>query len=542
MALTLANILIEREYQVLIVDLDIIGTRIDSTFLASNKEKIHEVTKDGEAVNLLGLFKNDFMAGNNIPAFEPAGTTSKRGLSYEKGKCNVIGSNIYDGKASERLLEDPRILYDAYHSYWMLELVKGLSKSFATAVGKNGKVAVILDCSPGFSSLEKVLNDFLTDIGPDKGKVILVSTIDPQDLAACRQSQESIEKLVEDKTAAGQYYRTLMNGGEGQELSTEAFKSVWNSLCVSNGKEPEYYANEHDRREIFTNILVNKVPRIVYEQLFKNDILHRDDETAAPFLNHLLYFFSNPLLNDKGIQHKMRIGAKVSDYKLSCDIFHILEDNDKYERLCDLMEQSGQGNLFKRDWAPLFPFEVLMDYLKDEDVLADDSERGLSYEGIDLKLPQVRIENEVELVKRFVKKNLKPTSSLLSKMDEVAAYIVHTLAEAEEKNMDTIPFDPDLPKFAKEAMFVVSFGLAVYRLHIYKIVYTAINELIKYCFSNIEDMETMDADGIDKSITDYMEGRSTNLNFREKIAEIFSSNKNARELESSILQIIKSWE
>ena len=89
-SLTLAENLIQKGYQVLVVDLDIIGTRIDSGFIEANSEKIHEVKRDGKTINLLELFKNEFMLGRNLPAFSNSLSSSAGYLTYELGKCNFL--------------------------------------------------------------------------------------------------------------------------------------------------------------------------------------------------------------------------------------------------------------------------------------------------------------------------------------------------------------------------------------------------------------------------------------------------------------------
>lgn len=536
-SLSIAEILIQKGYHVLLVDMDIVGTRIDNTFLNANKDKIHVVTRNGKTVNLIELFKTIFMVGKKIPAFEHEDSTSNNCLTFQQGKCNIVGSNIYGEKTGAGLLEDPRILYDAIHSYWLLELVKGLAQSFATAVGVNEKVAIILDNSPGYSSLEKVSNDYLTDLGPERGKILFVSTMDPQDLAACKQSLAFVQELYKDKVAACKYYWDHKN--RGSKIKSEAFDSIWNSLCASDGKEPVYYSEVHDVQPTFASILVNKVPRNIYEQLYIKKLLDRQKEPAVPFLNHMLYFFSNQLLEENGIQHRISLGFKTSDYCLSGKVESMKEDDEKYQKLRTFAKEYGLRDFFREEWAPQFPFKSLIDYFRDQEILKDVHVRELTFKDLRSHDMQNRIDSEVQTVKNFILNNLSPTSKLLRQLDAISEYITKILRSAEGQN--EIVFLPESNKFVSEEKFVVLFGLAVYSLHNYETACGILNELIKVCLEDINEMETLDLDDIDRRVTDIMEGRRMGIHLEEEMEKYFTSHKNARELEAVIDQTIKSW-
>lgn len=539
-ALTLAECLIQKGYQVLFVDMDIIGTRVDGSFLSSQNGTIHEVKRDGKAVNLLDMFKKEFMAGNNIPAFAPADAAGKKYLTFETGKCNVIGSNIYEDGNGASLLEDPRVLYDAFHAYWLLELIKGIVRSFVSAIGKDNNVAVILDNSPGFSSIEKVINDYLTNIGPDSGKVMIVSTIDPQDIAACRQSVNAIENLFAEKLEAGMYYRALLQRQKATWRESEGFKTVWNSLCVSDGKSPEYYAKEQEQKSSFIRILVNKVPRNIYEELYAKQILQEGKETAVPFLNHLLYYFSNAMLERNDIHHQTNFGGSYEEFKLSGDLITIEDDDIKYRKLRDHIKHSGLRAIFREEWAPLSPLLKLLDYLRQQEVLKE--ELIIQIPSIDTNFRQShsKIDIEVEIVKRFVCRNLcEDENQYREQLSSIAIYVAKTLKAADGK--DEIDFHPESQKMQQFEELVVLFGLAVYRLHIYDMSCTLINDLMKFCLEDVEKMETLDTLAVDNRVSDVLEGRRINLRQGEELTGILSNHKNARELAEAIKDVIKYW-
>lgn len=536
-SLTLAENLIQKGYQVLMIDLDIIGTRIDSIFIEANSEKLHEVKRDGKAINLLDLFKNEFMLGRNLPTFSTSLTSGSGYLTYELGKCNILGSNIYDNNSGVPL-EDPRILYDAFHAYWLLEFVMDLAQSFSTAI-EESKVAVIFDNSPGFSSIESVINDYLTQLGPEKGKIMLVSTIDPQDILACRQSKSSIEQLFNDKVAAGKYYRALIDNRFETRGKSKAFDSVWNSLCASDGQEPKYYSEEHGNQALFTNILVNKVPRTLYEELYQKELLKRPDEIAAPFSNHLLCFFSNPMLQSKGILHHTYLGDGYKNYILSADVNSIFDDDSKYQKMCEFTKLSGLRNIFEEGWSPLSPFSKLLDYFKRQEIIKVDETWRFPYSDLPLRQVSDILHNEVETVRRFVLDNVVSTSELINKIPEVVSFVTKSINESAGRN--EINFHPESEILAPYDEFIVYFGLAVYKLHVYEMTCNVLNDLMIYCFEEAERMETLDVVAIKSMVSEMIEGRSLGTKKEMELSTILANHKNARELSDSIEQVLKVW-
>ena len=544
-ALILAEALIEKGYEVLVVDMDIIGTRIDGDFISANKEKIHEVKRNGKPVNLLNMFKNELMVGNNLPAFTYKDTDSENYMTIEKGKCNFIGSNIYEEKEEENgekqkkfsLLEDPRLLYDSFHAYWLLTMVKQIATQFKNIVGHD-KIAVILDNSPGYSSTEKVLNDFLTDLGPEKGKIMLVSTIDPQDIAACRQTKLMIENLLKDKSAAGRYYRAMAENEKAKKIRSEAFDYVWNSLCASGGTVPEYYSEDRDVQLPFTGIIVNKVPNSIYEQLYFKKILNKDDEIAAPFQNHLLYYFSNPKLSAKEIDHTIRIGH-FNEFKLSGKIESIVDDEERYQKLRTYVKGLGFSEFFSEEWSPMRPFDRLISLMRDDGVLKNDVPKVLDLKGNSPSIHGDKLRYEVSVVKKFVIGNTKMTTDFAKNIDIIASRIEDIIRESEGQR--EMIFDIESAKLEHLSQFVMLFGLAVYRLHSYETGCIIINELIKECLGNAEMMETLDMNAVNNTIMDVVEGRCVNMNPGEILGSILRNHENGHRLRMAVEALMNHW-
>ena len=550
-ALTLAEILQQKEYQILFVDMDIIGTRVDPTFIKDNQHLLHEVSYKGKAVNLLQMFNKVYMSGKNVPAFMPANEKQSNYLTFERGKCNIIGSDLYskkedgeDMKEEEEkntILEDPRVLYDAFHAYWMIEFVKEIVKSFEKAMNRGDKIVVVFDNSPGFSSIENGIHDFLTDIGTEKGKFVLVSSIDQQDLDACRQTKEIINNIIKDKLEARDYYCSLMGDKDKEEKknTSSAFNSVWNSLCVSNGRIPEYYSiNQKVEVKDFISILVNKVPRNIVEDIEKK-ILKKNEEFPAPFLNHLLYNYNRQLLDKHEINHQI-INSGFGDFKLSGDIAKIEEDDEKYLKFLDYLRQNRLNILFKPEWSPLALFNVIIDSLKKEEALKDVSEYSVS-ELYSTVHREKGFEKNVETVKKFVLKNLKEGVDLHNDFVTVFDFVKNRIEFANNHNTP-LDLHPDSPRLELIGGFVSNVGLAIYRLNKYDVICELLNELIKRSLEDVETMEQLDTDAISGMIEDILAGRENVEDIKDTVSAMINKTIIARELRYAINQIIKQWE
>ena len=538
-ALALAEVLLEEGFQVLMIDMDIVGTTIDSTFINAYNANIHEVKLSGKPVNLVRLFKELYMAGMNVPAFAMEEEKKENAFSFSFGKCNFIGSNIYE-KNGVVPLEDPRILYDAYHAYWLLEFVKVISKSFADAARIDDKVAVILDNSPGFSSIENGIHDYITDLGPSMGKILLVSTIDPQDIGACRQSKSIIQSLFDEKKAAGSYYRSMIERGEGLKRKSQAFDSVWTSLCASGGHQPEYYTSEHGAEPPFVSILVNKVPQIIFEKIFSEGILNRESEEASPFQNHLLYYFSNPQLMSKEITHKQIFTGRFDQYRQSGNIVEIESDNARYMEACIFFRQLGMGDIFKEEWAPKAHFKDILKFMRGQEILREESVETIRFNEGWFANKERRLEDEVKLVERFVMDNIKGDERLQDIVPLVEDSVTSVLNDIEGKA--AIDFHPEHPSLQEIGDFVTSFGLAVYRLHIYEQVCELFNRLMSDCLEDVENMEKLNKDAISRWMANVFEGRVVNQDVAGTLSQMLDDRKNARELRKSLQVIISSWQ
>ena len=223
-ALNLARILLEkRGNAVLFLDMDITGTNatdcLDSPFW---KEICHAVKENGKSkstdVNLLALFEQKFMIGLDIPRFIIKGASKNRlgnnPLVLALDKINIIGSQIYNLNDSQNEGNDtcickPSILFDELHAFWFIEFLQKICEDFMEVVKEdqpNREVAVIVDNSPGYVGIAPAIQEWLTDLGPDRGKFLTVTSLDKQDLLSCGHAIHNLHRLYECKWRASRKF------------------------------------------------------------------------------------------------------------------------------------------------------------------------------------------------------------------------------------------------------------------------------------------------------------------------------------------------
>lgn len=204
-ALNLGVKLLEMDYKVLLLDCDITGTSIsdcseDSVYW---KDAIHVIKKKKDkeviSVNLLDYFKNCYLVGKTE-------NWEKNGDSpFNIEELNYIGSELYD---DETLVIDPRVLMDELHSYWVIGMLKEIVNDFANYMPEKN-TAIIIDNSPGYVGLGRAVHEWLSDIGPEYARFMLVSSLDEQDIKSTFYSLKEIKRQVEGKIRVKRYYDQL---------------------------------------------------------------------------------------------------------------------------------------------------------------------------------------------------------------------------------------------------------------------------------------------------------------------------------------------
>lgn len=353
-SLSLAQTLLNKGFQVLLIDLDVSGTKLSDIFIREHESYLHAVAFQGKPLNIVELYKNVFLKGGSVPSYEMFDIDAK--------KCNYISSDIYCSVNGNSPIEDPRVFLDTLHSFWMKKLVSHLSDSFGDFVGKcGGQGVIILDNGPGFSSLETMIHEMFTTIGADNAKFLLVSSVDDQDWDAIEQLTRMIGKMMNEKIQGGGYYRALLNNDTTfKRIDSPYFEEIWKRLCMTEGAEPAYFKDRSITPEPSQYIcrLVNKAPS--EKKLFETVRKMGNDVVFVPFIPNIQYHFSSiAIIEDKDLP--------LENVTFSGDINSILEDNLKYEK-CMAVLSAYESNFFKNYWAPLDAFRRLNDYYSKQEI------------------------------------------------------------------------------------------------------------------------------------------------------------------------------
>jgi len=341
-ALNLARILLEKKkHAVLFLDVDITGTNavdfLDSPFWKETCHGVHNAaSKPSDSVNLLELFERSFMIGRSVPRFFNKKKAKEvqpddNSLLLIPGKINIIGSQIYDlsgspkkgsdKKNSSDLICRPSILFDELHAFWFIEFLQNLCKDFLETIRKDNSgrpVAVIIDNSPGYVGIAPAVQEWLTDLGPDKGKFLFVSSLDMQDLRSCFRGIHNLHQLYECKWKTSRTFINPIykkrNSGTGLSLDPEeesfflhlveahqrdvaSCKSgeVDVSNCNINGIDLAFYRVCNDKSgkaylnylEKYQGLVINRVPRLVKRGVYVYKMHAPKDRKGTKLIKHL---------------------------------------------------------------------------------------------------------------------------------------------------------------------------------------------------------------------------------------------------------------
>ncbi len=288
-ALNLARLLLDNNYIVLLIDIDITGTNITDTLGSSYwNEKINSILFKKEPVNLLKLYQDFFMKGNQLPSWSYGSDNNKKAnFSLFKDQINIIGSEIYNhskkvnDKKQENLICNPSILFDELHSFWFVEFLKSLCDSFANKAD-SVRTAIVFDNSPGFVGINPAIQDWLSDLGPIRSKFLTVSSLDRQDLISCSKSIEELHLKFDSKYLAARKYSEMINDNDQKiEFDLEGQSKDFFMRIMSDSVDAEtkdYYNNLLDIGEkfihapsLYQSIIINKVPKEIKTKSFTYD-------------------------------------------------------------------------------------------------------------------------------------------------------------------------------------------------------------------------------------------------------------------------------
>lgn len=285
-ALNIANDLVfERKYEALVIDLDLAGTNIADEVMSSRvwNKKANLVAGPGDVpTELFQIYRQEARPSQKNTVEDQTTRTATEGLTFKKGRINVLGSSLAGTASGEDPFgsdRNPSILFDQVHALYMLDVVKDIVKRFSAWVQTHpgGKGAVIFDNAPGYAGLQPWLNDWLTDEGPKVGKTVFVCSVDAQDVIACAYACRDVVELAAAKhKIAGKFAalrRATQTQGEDIEISGPE-KRFFCRLVMALGERERkgeqndnlgaFFDNERkseivDPRE-HVALIINKVP------------------------------------------------------------------------------------------------------------------------------------------------------------------------------------------------------------------------------------------------------------------------------------------
>ena len=388
-ALNLARILLERrKHAVLFLDVDITGTNVtdclDSPFWRDICHGVQDATKgEPHVANLLAIFQRQFMPGLARPSFIREGaediSTRAGSLAFISDKINIIGSQIYDlevsspDKRGDTCVCKPSILFDELHAFWFIEFLQRICETFMEAIKKDEPerpVAVIVDNSPGYIGIAPAVQEWLTDIGPDRGKFLTVSSLDKQDLISCGHAIHNLHRLygckwhtsrkltdATSKNTESHKDLQLTRDEEGFFLRLVEAQSTRRMTHKSHGrtfsvggdhlsfygtqdaKTGEAYLNHPER---YQGLIVNRVPRFL-----KRGVYAYDKEQMYAIMHHGGSSVVQDLLGDdrSGYTHWMVSYDEAIEYQflqpmISRRFSRMSRRNERRDRLmCGIKER-----------------------------------------------------------------------------------------------------------------------------------------------------------------------------------------------------------
>lgn len=246
-ALSLARILSKKGKEVIFLDFDLSGTELSlatkaleqrSTW-ANSFNYVKHKNKNGknEEINLVDLFEL-YMTGQiplGLKWIESNPINQHFTLQYNKINIFSSGLSRSDNEREYVSLKNPSILYDDLHSMWFLEMIKTLLDGARQNLSDEKELVVIIDNSPGYSGMEPVVEDWLTDFGPDRAKFLFVSSSDVQDIIATRESIERVHQVYRDKWDTSRVFSSIYNKDVNIEVDEyPRFRRFFNRLAEDN--------------------------------------------------------------------------------------------------------------------------------------------------------------------------------------------------------------------------------------------------------------------------------------------------------------------
>lgn len=387
-ALNLGSLLKEK-YHILLLDMDITGTSISAIRYSHFWDgDVLLLEKEDEPINLLQFFSKSYLRGEEVFDFS---LSQKPGhVQVEKGRINVLASELYGDDSN--LLYDPSILLDNLHVYWLTTMITSVCERFEACFDDGKQCVIILDNSPGFVGLGKAVHSIMTDLGPERSKFLMVSSLDIQDFESSLKSMSFLHQEYLNKLYGSQYPET--------QKGDERFYA---QVQLSGATEYEYYKTQREETGIksYQGLIINKVPKRIVEgwshynyKLFLKDLNLQSlfDDLYEERFNDYLVPFDSVLQSqfygafeersDRGranlttlkrrinsIETQVKMLNELEPYNLLLDLLRRAEG---FERTIDTLKgaliASGYeviASKFNPEWSPVDPFRKMIAELKD---------------------------------------------------------------------------------------------------------------------------------------------------------------------------------
>jgi|GEM_PF-5840349 len=392
-ALNLASVLLDKKYAVLFIDVDITGTSIIGAYKSSYwKEKINSLKENESNTNLLRLFQERYLIGEDVPLFSKV---NNENWLIDTSKINILQSEIYQSSLAEKNNKfecDPRILFDELHSYWLTEMLKSICNNFCSFVKNDNskkEVVIILDNSPGFVGLAKSIHEWLIEIGPDNGKFLSISSLDNQDLQSTLKAIEYIDNSISKKKEAIEKLNSIKNGQTDISTISEDIKGLIIKFTTLDN-ESIFKSNKTKLLSNYQALIVNKVPTIITKRTlfydfnkFENikntvlELLYTESSSKIRnyinYDNNIYYQFIEPFLYKKTNKGHSRSWLKEQINKTREMVYDLEESNnildriekcqqsiDNITKLIQSSELKYLTELIEEKWFPKTPFKDLI--------------------------------------------------------------------------------------------------------------------------------------------------------------------------------------
>lgn len=309
-AMNLSRLLIDsKKFEVIFLDLDISGTDASTYYDSLEKQqiwkqKLYNVRKvqnekDFFTLNLVELFKS-YMEGQEIQKIiwyeNETDIKNDSNLALIKQRINIFSSSINRNISNKNELDHhygPAALFDEVHSQWFIAMIKEIVINSLKTLSNGKQLVIIIDNAPGYSGLEPVIEEWLTDLGPVQGKFLFVCSIDTPDLLACFKSIVEINDLFSLKRDAAKNFFAIVEKKE--EISIPDVQKTFfhrliesysycgkisknskkNAKCISCGLC--YYREISINEKVSSNVMpqsylaivANKVPEKIYNEKYK---------------------------------------------------------------------------------------------------------------------------------------------------------------------------------------------------------------------------------------------------------------------------------